>query len=223
MKDIIDWMPISFTPEHMQKNDAGLKIMTRRVEKKQPAKWAKFDHFDLMGRAIFSDGTQWGARYGVLGTGLWCKEAFKIYPTKGATYGDVMMGRKLTLEYRSDGATVDLEGGSATGNGIHVDYGSIAADYNPEFYDVWRPSIFMPRWAARHHLLNLGTTVERLQDISEADAIAEGIDWAACGHAYANTIGAFADLWDTINAKRGYAFESNPFVWVVRYKKIGQN
>jgi hypothetical protein len=80
------------------------------------------------------------------------------------------------------------------------------------------PSIHMPRWASRITLDVIGVHVQRLQNISEADAIAEGIDWAACGHAYASTIGAFADLWDGINAKRGYSFESDPWVWRVEFR-----
>jgi hypothetical protein len=84
------------------------------------------------------------------------------------------------------------------------------------------PSIHMPRWASRITLDVIGVHVQRLQNISEADAIAEGIDWAACGHAYASTIGAFADLWDGINAKRGYSFESDPWVWRVEFRKVDQ-
>lgn len=76
--------------------------------------------------------------------------------------------------------------------------------------------------------------VERLQEISEADAIAEGVRELRDGSGtYAGREGprnlvtpwltakeAFADLWDTINAKRGYSWESNPWVWVIEFKKV---
>lgn len=86
----------------------------------------------------------------------------------------------------------------------------------------WRPSIFMPRWASRLTLEITSVRVERVQEITEAGAIAEGVDWAACHHSYAQTIGAFASLWDSINAKRGYGWAVNPYVWVIQYKRVAQ-
>ena len=84
----------------------------------------------------------------------------------------------------------------------------------------WRPSIHMPRWASRLTLEVVSVRVERVQDISEADALAEGIDWAGCNHAYGQTISAFAGLWDSINDARGYGWKVNPWVWVVEFKRV---
>lgn len=96
----------------------------------------------------------------------------------------------------------------------------------------WRPSIFMPRTASRITLEIVSVRIERLQDISEADAIAEGVMLPPCSYmvncnstrcphhkenAYRH---AFTDLWDTINGKRGYGWESNPFVWRVEFKRL---
>ena len=93
------------------------------------------------------------------------------------------------------------------------------ADNDPQFEGCrWKPSIHMPKWAARIWLEVTGVRVERVQDISEEDAIAEGIPRGAvqyCGHA----IRLFRDLWDSINAKRGYPWEVNPWVWVVEFKR----
>lgn len=99
----------------------------------------------------------------------------------------------------------------------------------------WRPSIHMPRWASRITLEITGVRVERLQDISEADAKAEGITvlplqnvddpsawWQSSpGENQARTpIASFRNLWDSINAKRGYSWESNPWVWVIEFKHL---
>ena len=104
----------------------------------------------------------------------------------------------------------------------------------PKYFGKWKPSIFMPRKAARLFLEVKEVRVERLQDITEADAKAEGIaanciayDIEHCftdeeiGCTACNKMNAvaFKKLWDTINAKRGYPWEDNP--WVFVYEFIG--
>lgn len=96
----------------------------------------------------------------------------------------------------------------------------------------WRPSIFMPRWASRITLEVTDIRVERLQSISEESAIAEGLtQWTAesgtihYGESIADVwetkaAAAYARLWDTINAKRGFAWAGNPYVWVVEFKPL---
>lgn len=98
---------------------------------------------------------------------------------------------------------------------------------SPETYTqypgiAWRPSIFMPRWASRITLEVVGVRVERVQDIDDADAYAEGMEpladeWV---HSGASARDLFLMLWNEINAKRGYSWDSNPWVWVVEFKRI---
>jgi len=85
-----------------------------------------------------------------------------------------------------------------------------------------RPSIFMPRWASRITLAITGVRVERIQDITEEDAKAEGCE---IGHGLTDdnpffAREAFQKLWDSINAKRGYGWNENPWVFVISFKKV---
>jgi len=88
----------------------------------------------------------------------------------------------------------------------------------------WRPSVHMPRWAARFFLEVTAVRAERLQDISHADAKAEGIE---CHGSYELrderlTLHqlAFSHTWDSIYAKRGFGWAANPFVWVFDLKRV---
>jgi hypothetical protein len=110
-----------------------------------------------------------------------------------------------------------------------------AADGAETVADAWPwkrgalPGMFCPRGLSRITLRIADVRLERLQDISEADAKAEGVrasDAAVIvsdGHVVpemANTYrGAFASLWDSINAKRA-TWQSNPFVWRISFERV---
>lgn len=87
-------------------------------------------------------------------------------------------------------------------------------------YQKWRPSIHMPRWASRITLKIVSVRVERLQEISESDAKAEGVVNAGPfdgrpGHIHREL---FQELWNTINGK-SHPWDANPWVWVVEFEK----
>ena len=85
------------------------------------------------------------------------------------------------------------------------------------------PSIHMPRWASRITLRVTDVRVQRVQEISEEDAIAEGITRWEGDRLQRGDKGArndFSRLWDSINAKRGYSWESNPFCWAITFERV---
>lgn len=101
----------------------------------------------------------------------------------------------------------------------------------------WRPSIYMPKVASRLALEVVSVRVERVQQISGPDAIAEGLanipgdplhepDGSVVEglyRHYALYIERFRNLWDSLNAKRdggAYAWDKNPWVWVIEFKRI---
>lgn len=101
-----------------------------------------------------------------------------------------------------------------------ADFCGMTGEQKPP-YGGWTPSIHMPKWACRLFLRVTNVRVERVQDISEEDARAEGVDLK-------NGIGqlcprsAFRRLWDSINAKRGYGWGVNPWVWVYEFERTGK-
>ncbi len=98
---------------------------------------------------------------------------------------------------------------------------------------VWSPSIYMPRWASRLTLRLTNVRAERVQDIKPDEAIAEGVNGAICcrfleSSPTANNlreaeIHGFSGFWNSINEKRGYGWETNPWVWCLTFEVIHQN
>lgn len=91
----------------------------------------------------------------------------------------------------------------------------------------WRPSIHMPREAARLFLRVTDVRVEQVQDIDLNDVHAEGIEIRnyecdAAGHllSFEDPTIQFRELWDGINAKRGFGWDANPWVWVYTFERI---
>lgn len=95
----------------------------------------------------------------------------------------------------------------------------------------WRPSIHMPRWACRLVLEIVSVRLELLQDISEKDALAEGVtkirdgchvikgfDYDKAGLCHTHAVTPFEKLWESINGPGSWAL--NPWVWVVEFKRV---
>ena len=125
-----------------------------------------------------------------------------------------------------------------TDNGWELDWDKrqyyYAADGNPgiEMTDDngfqlecfrWRPSIYMPKDAARIFLRVTDVRAERVQEITHADALREGVNECP-GYDSMNEecdciLIKFAELWESLNAKRGYGWKMNPWVWVYTFER----
>ena len=147
---------------------------------------------------------QWRCPYGAAGDRLWVRETWNR--DGGA------------ISYRADGDWI-------------ADY--LGATTEPSHVPKWRPSIFLKREDSRIALEVTSVRVERLADISEADANAEGVDAmdgvidevALChrakemGETPTDARVWFSVLWDSINGERA-AWASNPWVWAVEFKMV---
>ncbi len=103
---------------------------------------------------------------------------------------------------------------------VHPQHGGVAwrATDHPNAFK-WKPSIFMPRWASRITLEVVSVRVERLNEISEKDAMAEGVNWKDhAGLASKTAKKLYRDLWESINDPGSW--EANPFVWVIEFKRV---
>ena len=230
MNTAIKERPILFSGPMVRAILDGHKTQTRRVIKPQPVE-------GMVGGTMTDGNRGWftwkyhecdvntlpgilaaECPYGQPGDRLWVREPFCVYARlpqcDSAPLGDVdivegPLGGKGPLEeywkcaYRAD----------------HIDPG-----------DGWRSPLFMPRWASRITLEIVEVRAERLQDIIEEDAIAEAIDcWSGDGvgdgirfHMGLDypRLSRFARLWDSINEKRGYSWQSNPWVRVVTFRVL---
>lgn len=165
--------------------------------------------------------------YGQPGDRLWVRE-------RHACVAEGFLALKAGVVYHADRAVNWLEGEAPEMKGQTV--------YNYDRPEVWkwRPSIHMPRSLSRITLEITEVRVERVQDISQRDAVAEGMDWAApdflgmapepddfdAAHGcYASPEAGFARdnyarLWDSLNGRRGYGWDVNPWVWVLTFRRV---
>ena len=83
-----------------------------------------------------------------------------------------------------------------------------------------RPSISLPRWACRLRLEVKEVRCQLVQEISNVDALAEGINREDLKLCHVTPTACYRKLWDSINAKRGFAWASNPWVWAVSLMRL---
>jgi hypothetical protein len=162
---------------------------------------------DSCGDIILPEDPRLPCPYGKPGDQLWVRETFRIFDSSKecSCYDDCQCSRHHGKPvYRADGDP----GGNK-----------------------WKPSIFMPRAASRITLEITGIRVERLQEISRADAFCEGVSTFFAGEALAYGIEpktrddgestpqrAYAAFWQSINGPASWA--ANPFVWVIEFPPI---
>lgn len=141
--------------------------------------------------------------YGQPGDRLWVREAWANVEVDGAR-----------VVYRADADDDGSVPYLCPGSG---GFGGGVSNVTPS---RWRPSIHMPRWASRITLEVTDVRVERLQDISEADAIAEGAEPLLVPPDGGSTphVEGFRSLWESINGPGSW--DANPWVWVITFRRI---
>lgn len=191
--------PILFSGPMVRAILDGRKTQTRRVVTPQPnVVHAIHADASITTNLIFRSGDQRiHCPYGQPGDRLWVRETFAPFPP---VFGSKLWG----IIYGADAAQVEREAPDT---------------YRPMLYNYerWYPSIHMPRWACRLVLEIESIRVERLQEISGEDAVAEGVRSLLPYNGIAQC--EFLELWDSINAKRGFDWDANPWVWVVEFKR----
>jgi hypothetical protein len=222
--------PIIFSAPMVRAILAGTKTQTRRVVKPQPPEilpayapkvyWPARDRHmthgdpdgaaylqferpgDYDGAHVMRGGFGFRCPCGQPGDRLWVREAWKAHTTF-----DHLPPREIPQS--------------------HVWY---MADDGYKAESRYRQGMFMPRWASRITLEVTAVRVERLQDISEADAIAEGCTKNHNGYFWggphpvsglkqmAMAGSAYRDLWESINGPGSWS--TNPWVWVIEFKRV---
>lgn len=136
---------------------------------------------------------------------LWIRETWKFLGTDMARLGRTHPRQDGVVQYRSDDAKQTIT--------THWENVEVLMASRPEHCLKWRPSIHMPRWASRLTLVVTETRTQRLQDISDADMRAEGLQgWEGEGapERCMNPGRSFGNLWNTLHGPG--AWEANPEV-----------
>ena len=207
--------PIIFSTPMVQAILDGRKTQTRRVIKPQPVKDDTFEGPYWYEPTVVN-------KDGELGPG---KPVFGISSTDGewgikSPYqpGDILWVRETFCEVPYEHNHVPIKGGYIT-----IPKYAYKADSERDYTGIWKPSIHMPREAARIFLRVKTVRVERLQDITEEDAIAEGMSKTLVdGVVFISAKGNFHVFWDSLNIKRGYGWNTNPWVWVIEFERINK-
>jgi hypothetical protein len=199
--------PIPFSAPMARAVLADAKTMTRRVAKDADRLPPNLAGYSYNGHAFVStEGIHLSVYpmrcpYGQPGDQLWVREAWKAHPTF-----DHLPPRDIPQ--------------------THVWY---MADDGYKAESRYRQGMHMPRWASRITLEVTQVRVERLNEISEADAQAEGIDYdpgeggtfhvhGLAGCCSDTAVGSYQKLWDQINGPGAWAL--NPWVWAVSFKRL---
>lgn len=191
--------PILFSGAMVRAILEGRKSQTRRVIRKPER---------LNGLMHSGEEADW-CPYGRPGDRLWARENWRNWEDEhGGTHFKFAADGKSWLVGCSNDVDELLAEDPGTGYAIEKD--------TPE--TKWRPSIFMPRWASRITLEVTDVRVERIQEISAVDVVAEGYSGHGGDNSRART--EFMMSWNKLNGKRGFGWDVNPWVWVVSFKRV---
>jgi hypothetical protein len=203
--------PILFKGEMVSAILNGRKTQTRRIMKPQPEpcidergghRWPSRPHQSMLHveNEMQNGAGGWeglagdACPYGQPNDRFWIREAWRTYKSLD-TCKPSMIAPGAGIQYEALGTNID-----------HEDYllgmGKL------------RPSMFMPRWASRITLEITNIRIERVQEITGEEALREGCYGAISAR------NEFMELWDLINAKRGFGWDLNPWVWVIEFRRM---
>lgn len=220
--------PILFSGEMVRAILTGQKTQTRRIAK--PVKHPDLGNLYDPGALVLEREPQHvidrACPYGQPGDLLWVRETWGVISHSWNEYGEITDW----VPDRPAKTIRELPFGKCyyTGHVIYAADGSNqwagddAAGGEPR--SAWHPSIHMPRAASRILLEVVSVRVERLQDISEADALAEGVKHCEAeldtgGYWYAPEE-LYSMLWTKINGWGDSGWNANPWVWVVEFRRV---
>jgi hypothetical protein len=212
--------PILFSGPMVRAILEGRKTQTRRVVKDQPNfDWSPTVRFysptvidrngnEKPGAEVYGASDESFGRkcpYGKPGDRLWVRETWGLFDTEP-----------------KDGP-----------EGAHIYYRASDENLHECRYQLWRPSIHMPRWASRILLEITDIHVHHLLSITEEQALAEGCfrlpatgritdvkGGQYAGRVWRNARDWYRELWDELNFHRGYGWGVNPWVWAITFRRI---
>jgi len=184
--------PILFTPENAQKCHEGTKTQTRRIIKPQPISISWFEHQNGWCARVRED------------TGSAESPAYVMVPCPYGIVGDRMWVRE-TWAKRGEMQSAIFKAEEKRAIGA---YGCVK----------WKPSIHMPKWACRTWLEITEIRVQRLQEISEDDCYAEGLQRGMVDDRSDAMQSWYRELWESINGPGSWA--TNPWVWAITFRKV---
>lgn len=238
--------PLLFSGPMVRAILAGQKTVTRRIAVRKGWDITSVNPHGLPitqrggGKGFAAVQTEvWECPYGEPGDQLWVREAWQF---KNWTDGEcAKAGCPDAAKHPTETYL-----GEPTRAIYRASYNECIGDPGP-----WKPSIHMPRWASRITLEVTGLRVERLQNVSHDDVLAEGtqVPVTEDGSLVCRVSGKFtpssywpcdtwdelkrrddfeqqwfrchfASLWDELNASRGFSWDSNPWVWVVSFRRV---
>ena len=232
--------PIPFSGSMVRAVLEGRKTQMRRVIKPQPInftghKYIVPDHAPKAWHDYDGPFTDF-CPYGAPGDRLWVRETWRV---GGLDVGGYRSPIRVAIDYKASpeiDRTPWVQG--ATGEWLLRMRDQTLDDANQKGVDQWdhgesparwRPSIHMPRWASRITLVVKRVWVERVQEISPPDLVAEGVAtihdgcyWGVFheGERRMQHREAMHELWDSINASKGHGWNTNPWVWCVEFERI---
>lgn len=209
------FIPILFSGPMVRALLAGRKIMTRRIIDNPIANDCDVVHL-VQDAEIVNPKSEDGHPLVLKGLCASFNDGVWVIPSKYGNVGDVLWVRETAMPAIYDG----------------VDAGYIfKADQPDRKTRSWKPCIHMPKTACRIFLQITDIRVERLQDITDKDAVLEGIESDKKGYFkdYMSELGSagsmgpyasFMTLWTSLNGPT--AWDGNPWVWVLTFKRINK-